>query len=261
MAEETAISWADSTANLWMGCQKVSPACDHCYAEDLVGEEGSRFKVVGWGPRAPRKYVNKGWQVLRWAQRRAEKNGGRDPELGRRRRVFVNSLSDFFDNHESVVWREPAFEAFEAVPDVTVMLLTKRPQNIARMVPASWLNRWPEHVWVGTTVENQEEARRRIGHLIALPARVRFLSCEPLLGSLQLSEWLHRIEWLLVGGESGTRARAMPIDLARSLLFQCGAHEVAFHMKQLSEADYPTTYGDFETFPPDLQVRQFPDDR
>lgn len=265
MAEVTGISWCDSTANFWIGCQKVSAACDHCYAEDLMGTDGSRFRRVGWGPHADRMRVKQGWNdVAKW-QRAAAANGGVDPVLGRRRRVFVNSLSDFFDNHRSVVWRDEAWDLIRQSPGLIFILLTKRPQNIARMIPAFW-EEIAERVWLMTTVENQEEADRRIPALLescdgrAWPA-VLGLSCEPLLGPVDLVESLGfwepgeqirtpdggsfttesprppepLIDWVITGGESGEHARPWNPRWATDLQQQCAAAGVAFHHKQNGE--------------------------
>lgn len=258
MAEQTNIEWADSTANLWIGCTKVSPGCDNCYAErdwDL------RKHRVEWGAHGARSYSKAGWALIRKFERAAVANGGVDPELGRIRFVFVNSLSDIADNHPSIVWRGDAFELFEQSPHVIKLLLTKRPQNVPKLFPKRWLEPggWPAHVWLGTTVENQEEADRRIPHLLAAPAAARFLSCEPLLGPVDLtsidptghqraigaSGWsaiwkdngLGRAwaDWVICGGESGRNARPMHPDWARSLRDQCAAAEVPFLFKQWGE--------------------------
>lgn len=192
MAEETGISWADSTANFWIGCQKVSEACDNCYAEDLMGTEGSRLKRVEWGPGGVRSYCKQGWADVRKWQRAADSNGGVDPKLGRRRRIFVNSLSDFFDNHPSVTWREEAWELIRRSPSLIFMLVTKRPQLIARYLPPFW-DEIAERVWLLTTVESQDWADRRIPDLLtSCDGRARAaafgVSCEPLLGPVDLTE-------------------------------------------------------------------------
>jgi len=271
MAAITGISWADSTVNLWTGCTKVSRACDHCYAETLMD---TRFGRVAWGPHGDRQYVKAGWALARRLQRAAAANRGLDPELGRRRRVFVNSLSDFFDNHRSIVWRGDAWALFRSCPDVDFMLLTKRPQNIAKMLPPDWdAAGWP-NVWLGVTVEDQIEAVRRIPYLLAVPGRViRFLSCEPLLSFVQ--PWLPAIrdravelgadpdnlpglDWVIAGGESGNGARSMDLTWPLALLELCRLTGTAFHFKQLSEADTPR-YEDPEAFPEALRVREFPE--
>lgn len=238
MAEQTAISWADSTANFWIGCQKVSGACDNCYAEELMD---TRYGRVQWGPHADRLYCKQGWaDVARW-QRAAAANENRDPQLGRRRRIFVNSLSDFFDNHRSVVWRDEAWDLIRRSPGLIFMLVTKRPQNIAAMLPPFW-DEIAERVWVLTTTENQEEAERRITPLVctfrdrARPA-VLGLSAEPLLGPIDLASivWAEDLDWVIVGGESGKNARPMHPRWVRQLRDWCATAGVAFHFKQWGE--------------------------
>lgn len=260
MADNTKIEWADSTANFWIGCTKLSPACDHCYAE---ADFDLRKHRVQWGPHGDRSYCKTGWEMARKFQRAAARNGGVDPELGRKRRIFVNSLSDFFDNHRSITWRGEAWDLIRSCPDVIFMLLTKRPQNIAKMLPDDWGNGYP-NVWLGTTVENQEEANRRIPDLVATPAAVRFLSCEPLLGpvdlrSISTMRWpgaerlnaltgslrgmfgdycatrLPSLDWIICGGESGRGARPMHPDWARALRDQCAGAGVSFLFKQWGE--------------------------
>ncbi len=162
MAQQTAISWCDSTSNFWIGCTKVSAACDHCYAE---AEQDVRRHRVQWGPHGDRSYCKQGWaDVKRW-QRAAAGNGGVDPQLGRKRRIFVNSLSDFFDNHRSIKWRLDAWRLIRDCPDLIFILVTKRPQLIERMLPPFW-NDIADRVWLLTTVENQEEADRRVPALL-----------------------------------------------------------------------------------------------
>jgi protein gp37 len=255
MAENTKIEWADHTFNPWTGCQKVSPGCDHCYAEGWSKRSG----VVEWGPHAPRRRTSPAnWaQPLKWnRQAKAE---------GRRARVFCASLADVFDNHPSITsgWHGDLWHLIAATPHLDWLLLTKRPQNIIKMMPESygapaWGYGWP-NVWLGTTVENQTEADRRIPVLLSIPAKVRFLSCEPLLGPLDLTRcgrndlglrgdalrWPgfsgpsrsfgHRIDWVICGGESGPGARPMHPDWARSLRDQCQAAGVPFLFKQWGE--------------------------
>jgi protein gp37 len=246
VAKETGISWADSTANLWIGCQKVSRACDHCYAEDLMGTEGSRLKRVQWGPHGQRIHCKQGWSDVKKWQKVAAANVGVDPELGRRRRVFVNSLSDFFDNHPSVKWRGEAWNLIRRSPHVIFMLVTKRPQLIARYLPPFW-NEIAERVWLLTTAEDQTEAERRIPALLEScmfndqPA-VFGVSCEPLLGPIEMRpSWLipppgkPGLGWVIAGGESGKQARPMSPLWAEHLQQDCAAAEVPFHFKQWGE--------------------------
>lgn len=248
MAENSNIEWTDHTFNPWMGCTKVSPACDNCYAE----RDTARFKQVEWGPHAPRKRTSPAnWKKpLAW-NRKAEK-------LGVRFKVFCASLADVFDNHRSIspAWRQDLWELIEATPNLDWLLLTKRPQNIAKYIPSWWLNEGcPDNVWLGTTAENQEEADRRIPHLLGIPAKVHFLSCEPLLGPIDLISihvdgirlnslvgWMeghgtvwNALKWIICGGESGPNARPMHPDWARSLRDQCARAGVPFLFKQWGE--------------------------
>ena len=191
MAAKTKISWADSTCNLWIGCVEISPACDHCYARELA----ERYGWTNWG--GPRIRCAQGWKDARKFQRAANDNGGVDPELGRRRRVFINSLSDFFDNHKTILWREEAWQLIRECPDVIFILLTKRPENIRKMLPADWGDGW-DNVWIGTTIEDQERANHRLPHLLAVPAAVYWVSMEPLLGEVDLRRIeLKGTSWLL----------------------------------------------------------------
>jgi len=223
MAEQTGISWATSTFNPWIGCTKVSPGCDHCYAEELA----TRRLGVAWGPHAARRRTAPGnWrQPLRWNRQAAES--------GRPWRVFCSSLADVFDNRAPEGAREDLWALIRATPALTWMLLTKRPQNIAAMLPADWGGGY-RNVWLGTSAENQEEADRRIPHLAAIPAELRFLSCEPLLGLVDVARWLRvSIDWVIVGGESGSCARPMDPAWALDMRDQCvGAERLPFHFKQ-----------------------------
>lgn len=240
MSESTAISWCDSTFNPWIGCTKVSPACDHCYAERLMDH---RLHRVQWGTGQRRKRTSvANWrQPLLW---------DREHEVftlahGRRRRVFCASLADVFDNEVDPTWRDDLFALINATPHLDWLLLTKRIGNAAGMlaVTPGWL---PPNVWLGATICNQAEADRDIPKLLAVPARVRFLSIEPMLGPINLGVYGHRmgapdsairgvIDWVIVGGESGPQARPMHPDWVRSLRDQCAASGAPFHFKQWGE--------------------------
>lgn len=181
MAENSGIEWTDHTFNPWTGCTKVSAACDHCYAEAWSKRSGH----VQWGPHGARRRTKTWGNPVKWNK---ELEG-----TGRRERVFCASLADVFDNHRSIspAWRQDLWELIEATPNLDWLLLTKRPQNVERFAPSHWWHEgFPDHVWVGATVESQKEADQRIPALINIPAKVRFLSCEPLLGAIDLSEWL-----------------------------------------------------------------------
>ncbi len=155
---------------------------------------------------------------------------------GKRRRVFCASMADVFERRSELnAPRDRLWNRIRSTPWLDWLLLTKRPENIEQMVP--WKTKWPENVWIGTTVENQIYADQRLPLLLKCPAVVRFLSCEPLLGAIDLRPWFrtsghHAIDWVIAGGESGPRARAMHPDWVRNLLHQCQEAEVPFHFKQ-----------------------------
>ena len=263
---ETKIEWADFSFNPVIGCTKVSPGCDHCYAETFARRIGQGNLWQG----ERRRTVAGTWsQPVKWNKKATA--------LGGRYRVFCASLSDVFDNQWEKEWREDLFELISATPNLDWLLLTKRPQNIAKMLPENWdqSNGW-SNVWLGTTVENQEEADRRIPHLLAVPARVHFLSCEPLLGPVDIGRWLHdsvcrafdegvctcseprerHIGWVIAGGESGHAARPTDLEWMRSLRDQCTTSGVPFFAKQLSSGG-ATPIKNIDEFPADLQVREY----
>jgi protein gp37 len=257
MGQNSAIEWTDHTFNPWTGCQAVSEACKFCYAEGLDKRFGHADR---WGPHGVRvRTAAANWKrPLAWSL---------DAEnAGQRVRVFCASMADVFDNAVPEEWRADLWALIRATPHLDWQLLTKRPQNIVKMLPADWGAGWP-NVWLGTTVENQEEADRRIPHLLAVPARVRFLSCEPLLGPVDLNKnvpgermlrW-HRpmigaLDWVIAGGESGPGARPMDLAWTRSLRDQCAAARVPFFMKQMGG----TLKARMPEIPADLMVREFP---
>lgn len=221
MAENSTIEWTSHTFNPWWGCTKVSPACDNCYAEVWARRTGHRV----WGAQNSRRLLSDQYweQPLRW---------DRDAETsGIRARVFCASMADVFEwGHGLHEPRRRLWRLIERTPNLDWLLLTKRPHLVARLVP--WQDSWPDNVWLGTTVENQRCAVKRIHFLVDLPCRFRFLSCEPLLGHLDLSKWLDHLDWIIAGGESGGHARPMKLDWIRGLRDQCLDAGVAFHFKQ-----------------------------
>lgn len=222
MGENTKIEWATHTFNPWWGCTKVSEACKHCYAESWAKRVGKDV----WGPSADRRsFGDTHWQQpLKW-------NAAAIRE-GYRPRVFCASMADVFeDRAELDVHRARLWELIEATPQLDWLLLTKRPQNVARR--AGWGAEWPENVWLGTTVELQKRAEELLPFLAAVPAKVRFISAEPLLGPLELKPWLgSSINWVITGGESGPKARPASPAWFRSLHLQCMESDVPFHFKQ-----------------------------
>lgn len=235
------------TFNPWSGCQKVSPGCQHCYAETMAKRNPTTLGI--WGPTGARVRMSDAYwrKPLKWNEQ-AEKEG-------RRYRVFCASMADVFeDRPELAGWRLDLFRLIVHTRNLDWLLLTKRPENIVSMMDSMG---WPfmlANAWVGTTVENQEQADRRIPQLLAVPAVVRFLSCEPLLGPVDLSSipdalydtgmpfsWNklggdeRGIKWVIAGGESGHGARPMHPDWVRSLRDQCQAAGVPFFFKQWGE--------------------------
>lgn len=280
--------------NPWRGCTKVSEGCANCYAETMSGRNP---RVLGeWGPDGTRVVAAEAqWRLpVKWdAEARKD---------GRRRRVFCASLADVFEGPETMpahtdygsagpdttavprlvhddvaAARERLFQLIDATPMLDWLLLTKRPQNVVPLY-GTWLHftralqhrrpLWPDNLWVGTSVENQARAEERLPALCAIPAKVRFVSFEPLLESVDPRPWLGGpggVHWAIVGGESGPHARPFDPDWARYLLDMCHDDGVAFFMKQLGEnvpggpaLKLRNKGGDLDDIPPELRVREFP---
>lgn len=201
--ENSLIKWCDNTFNPWIGCSKVSPACDHCYAER---NNVFRFhRLESWDAHGDRSRTSKSnWkEPLRW-HRKALANATRP-------RVFCASYADVFDNHKSILssWRSELWDLIRATPGLDWMLLTKRPENIKKMLPSDWGDGWP-HVWLGTTCETQDYYEKRFPVLLSIPAAIHFISYEPALGPLQLDPAL-KPDWLIFGGESGPAWRSIDV--------------------------------------------------
>ncbi len=306
MAERSSIEWCDATFNPWIGCTKVSPACDHCYAERNFDH---RLHVVQWGAGQQRKRTGaKNWRLpARWNKNacwflQCNDCGWRGDSRGSfckhchstdttpaRRRVFCASLADVFDNEVDPQWRADLFRLIEATPNLDWLLLTKRIGNASEMMFRARGGHLPllPHLWLGATICNQTEADRDIPRLLATPAAVRFVSIEPMMGPIDLqsmrggTQWIggHRgctgmhhgdgsrecpselhhhhdercgrgLDWVIVGGESGPKARPMHPEWARSLRDQCAAAGVAFLFKQWGEwgpssiDDVPSRFSD-----------------
>lgn len=227
MGQNSKIEWTHHTFNPWWGCLKVSPACKHCYAHSWA----QRLGLELWGGKrtARRFFSDTHWrEPLKW-NAEAEREGVR-------RRVFCASMADVFEDREDLKpWRERLWPIIEQTKSLDWLLLTKRPENVACSVP--WSKRWPGNVWLGTTVENQRYANENIPLIVDLPAAVRFVSCEPLLGPINLKNWLkprgkRGINWVIAGGESGHHSRPMNPMWAEDLRDQCTDAGVAFHFKQ-----------------------------
>lgn len=258
MTENTHIAWTHHTANFWWGCQKVSDGCKFCYAETLSKRYGKNI----WGPPATtrREFKKAIWKdIIDW-----DKKARAD---GVRRRVFVSSMSDFLEDHMMVIEpREKAKQIMRQLTNLDILLLTKRPENAPRFL-ADWFENWPAHIWIGTTVEDQQNADERIHYLLDCPAPIHFLSVEPQLERIDLDlsgrnygrdfpNYSESIQWVICGGESGAGCRPFQIEWARDLLKQCRAANVPFFMKQLG--GHPYKRDQIEDFPEDLRVREFP---
>lgn len=268
MGKNSKISWCDDTFNPWWGCQRVSPGCQHCYAEALDKRVGGAMvegkKVLRWGPNAPRVRTSaKNWSLpLKWNELAKA--------AGVRRRVFCASMADVFEQLQPGqagqldVWRLELFDLIARTPHLDWLLLTKRPQLVMRGIQGAydafprtpggklgldlaeaWIDgKAPPNVWLGTTVEDQLRANERIPELLKVPAVVRFLSCEPLLEPVDLKAHRPRIserydspllmpDWVIIGGESGGGARRFNVAWARDLVRQARAAGAAAFVKQM----------------------------
>lgn len=281
MSKETNIEWCDSTFNPWIGCTAISPACDNCYAEALMDK---RMHHVTWGSGSPRKRTSKeNWKLpIKWNNKpffECKDCGWRGYNPAEsitlnchccnssniskaKRRVFCASLADVFDNEIDQLWREDLWTLIEQTQNLDWLLLTKRIGNVKAMVPSYWVSgQWPSHVWLGITIINQEEAERDIPKLLDVPAEIKFLSVEPMLGPIDLKkieiiqspgyfgdclQWYHQphfqretkwngINWVICGGESGQSARPMHPYWVRSLRDQCAVARIPFLFKQWGE--------------------------
>lgn len=224
MGATTEISWTDATFNPWWGCVNVSPACDHCYAETFSKRTGNAV----WGKDAPRRFMgDKYWDgPVKW-NAVAER-------AGKRTRVFCGSMCDVMEDRADLKpHRERLYELIQRTPWLDWLLLTKRPQNYRRFLPAAWLEKPRANVWGMTTVE-ANAYRWRIDALSETPFAVRGLSCEPLLENLRIEQQLQTglIHWVIAGGESGPGARPMHPEWAQGLRDQCRAPGVAYLFKQ-----------------------------
>lgn len=223
--KNSSIEWCHHTFNGWIGCTKVSPACKFCYAEEQQVVEKLGIK---WGAGKPRHRTSvQYWkQPLAWNKEAQAK--------GIRYRVFTNSLADVFDEEVNDDWRFDLFDLIAATPSLDWLLLTKRPEYAVQFGEAIQLL---PNIWLGTSVENQKYADLRIPILKTIPARIRFLSCEPLLEETSLADHLSddALHWIIVGGESstdGVSARPMKAEWARKLRDECTARKVPFFFKQ-----------------------------
>lgn len=203
----TAIEWTDKTWNPTTGCNKVSPGCKHCYAETITKRFHTNFP--------------NGFRFTLHPERLGEPLKWRKPS-----RVFVNSMSDLFHEQMPISFLAQVFEVMRKADHHIFQILTKRHERLVELAP---LLPWPDNVWMGVSVENQRYVNR-VDYLRQVPAKVRFLSCEPLLGPLELD--LTNIHWVITGGESGPKHRPIKEEWVRSIRDQCQEEGVAFFHKQ-----------------------------
>lgn len=221
MGERTEISWTDATWNPWQGCTKVSPACANCYMFRDMKRYGRDGAVV-------RRSAHKTFGLP--LNRKRDGSYALTPGM----KVFTCSWSDWFHTAADE-WRPEAWAIIKQRPDLVFQIVTKRTERIAECLPADWGDGYP-NVWMLATVENQEWANIRVPQLLDVPAVVRGLSMEPLLGQVFLpAGWLRGLHWIITGGESGPGARPTHPDWFRSLRDQAQAAGVAFHHKQNGE--------------------------
>ncbi len=257
MAENSNISWTTHTFNPWMGCSKVSAGCAHCYAEALMD---TQYGKVQWGPNGTRKRTSAAnWKLpLKWNR---EATGNERP------RVFCASIADVFEDREELDhWRCDLWELIEDTPNLDWLILTKRPENVLRMVSNSWRANWPDNVWIGTSTEDQSTFDSRAQYLRHIPARVKFVSAEPLLADIKMhhdfdGEYVRNwfipqgINWVIVGGESGPNRRDCGVDSIVNIARQCESSGVPCFVKQ----DCAMRPGQQGRIPDDVwAIKQFP---
>jgi protein gp37 len=273
MGADAKIQWTHHTFNPWWGCTKVSPGCNNCYAEAFDHRLGGKH----WGKGAERRvFGEKHWSEPRKWDRAAR-------EVGERHRVFCASMADWADAEAPEGQRERLWALIRETPNLDWLLLTKRHARIRACLPPDWGGGYP-NVWLGVSVDDKAHGLPRIDVLRAVPARVRFLSVEPLLEGLGQID-LSGIHWVIIGGESGHGARAFHLSWARSIIQHARAAGTAIFMKQLgggavrgdtaSDHRYPHNFGtfygdnlrlvirdpkggDWAEWPEDLRVREFP---
>jgi protein gp37 len=236
--KKTNISWTDYSWNPCSGCTKVSAGCAHCYAEAVMNRFFDRnFNVIVFHEdRLKQPYKIKG------------------PAM-----VFVNSMSDLFHEQIPFSFIDKVFSVMEDCTHLTFQILTKRPERmleyykyrLPQMIERGVMMR---NIWLGVTTENQKAADERIPILLQIPSAVRFLSAEPLLGPVDITNY-SGIDWVICGGESGPKARQMDLEWARSLMKECHEKAIPFFMKQICEKGRAIP---LENFPKDLQIQEYP---
>ena len=267
MGINSGIQWTDNTFNPWVGCFKVSPGCKNCYAEELMTRKGRWANT--WGPPETTERIRTStanWaKPLQW-DKQAQK-------YGKRTRVFCSSLADVFeDNPQLKSWRIDLFMLISDTPNLDWQILTKRPE-FARTFFEQYPRFLLPNIWLGTSVENQEQADKRIPELSQINCEIAFVSYEPALGYINFIPAFteHWIDWVIVGGESGRDARPFDLAWASQTIKQCKSMKIPVFVKQIGSCPvdsrgfgvpYPKDKkgGDILEWPIELQVREFPND-
>ncbi len=241
MAEITGIAWTDSTFNPWWGCVKVGPECANCYAATLDKRTGGDHWGIGTKPRA---MSDNNWKnPTKWNRKAGEAN--------RRHKVFCGSMCDWCDKNAPEGQRDRLWEMIRNTPNLDWQLLTKRAPNIKKYLPADWGDGY-ENVWLGVSCGDRKHGLPRVDTLRDIPAKVRFLSIEPLLEDLGKIN-LEGIHWVIVGGESGPGCRPMELDWVKSIKDQAEDAGVAFFYKQRGGHPNPD-----ECLLEGIEIKEFP---
>lgn len=246
MGKETGISWTDHSYNPWWGCTKVSPGCDHCYAESF----DKRIGGAHWGNGVPRReFGDKHWnEPMKWNEDARK--------AGKRALVFCASMADVMDDEAPAGARERLWKLIDATPNLIWQLLTKRPQRYEQYLPDCFVH---DNVWLGTTAENQECYDLRWPILRVVKARtgrqVKWISYEPALGPIDLMRHAAIPDWIIFGGESGHGRRECQEEWADAICAQCLISGTHFFMKQMSA---PTAPDGKKLIPARLNIQQIP---
>jgi protein gp37 len=251
MAENSKIEWTDHTVNLWWGCAKVHTGCKNCYAEYL---SDVRYKKNLWGEKQPRQRIISAFNDLDKYQKQAEREN-------KILKIFCGSMMDIFEDAKLLI--NPTQE-FQTTSDLRLRLfnriskgeynnliflfLTKRPENIAKNVPQTWISNAPKNVWFGTSISNQETANIYIKNLVRYKGNNLFLSIEPQIEDI-LDIDLTYIGWVIQGGESGHNKREFQLQWAYNMKRKCKEQNIPYFFKQIDK---------IQAIPADLQIREFP---
>jgi protein gp37 len=265
MGKHTGIAWTDHTWNPWWGCARVSPGCEHCYAEAWAKRTGYGGKSLPllWGAASDRRFFGaKHWDEPRKWNRAAGLSG-------RIERVFCASMADVFEPRRDLDdARAGVWSLITETPHLTWQLLTKRPQFVTDMIPRTWLEEWPSNLWLGVTTEDQKRADERLFRLTTLAKKHRFIafaSYEPAIEPVDFLRWKGGLDWLIIGGESGPGARRFDVRWAEQAIRHADSIHAAAFVKQLGsvwarEAGARDPHGaDPAEWAPFLRVQEFPD--